>query len=55
MNTEIGTHPSDGRPLILLEFQEDWRIWLELNHTDSDGIWLVSWKKATGKPFIPYL
>ena len=28
----------------------EWRKWLEDNHTRADGIWLVSYKKATGKP-----
>lgn len=27
-----------------------WRIWLEQNHTRTQGIWLISYKKATGKP-----
>ncbi len=49
----IGTHPSDRRPLVLAETRDDWRAWLERNH-DSKGAWLVSWKKATGRPFIPY-
>ena len=49
----IGTHPSDGRPMVLVEMRAEWRAWLEENH-DSKGAWLVSWKKATGRPFIPY-
>lgn len=28
----------------------DWRHWLEQNHTRTEGVWLVSYKKATGKP-----
>ena len=54
MISEIGSHPSDGRPLLLMETQEEWRGWLAQNHGDSPGVWLVSWKKATGKPFVPY-
>ncbi len=49
----IGMHPSDGRPMVLVETRAEWRAWLEQNH-DSKGVWLVSWKKATGRPFIPY-
>ena len=49
----IGTHPSDGRPLVLVETREQWRAWLEQHH-DSKGAWLASWKKATGRPFVPY-
>ena len=28
----------------------EWRKWLEDNHTRTEGFWLVSYKKATGKP-----
>jgi uncharacterized protein YdeI (YjbR/CyaY-like superfamily) len=28
----------------------EWRKWLEDNHTRTEGVWLVSYKKATGKP-----
>lgn len=49
----IGAHPSDGRPMVLVEARAEWRAWLEQNH-NSKGAWLVSWKKATGRPFIPY-
>jgi uncharacterized protein YdeI (YjbR/CyaY-like superfamily) len=31
-----------------------WRAWLETNHARPDGVWLVSWKPATGRPFVPY-
>jgi uncharacterized protein YdeI (YjbR/CyaY-like superfamily) len=32
----------------------EWRAWLEQNHTRTEGIWLVSHKKATGLPRITY-
>ena len=54
MIEEIGAHPSDGRPMLLVETREEWRGWLEQYHVSSPGIWLVSWKQATGKPFVPY-
>ena len=31
-----------------------WRAWLEKNHTRAEGIWLVSWKKSSGKPRLEY-
>ena len=31
-----------------------WRAWLEKNHTRDQGVWLVSFKKATGKPRVEY-
>jgi uncharacterized protein YdeI (YjbR/CyaY-like superfamily) len=34
--------------------REEWRDWLMKNHNTSDGIWLVYYKKPSGKPRIPY-
>jgi uncharacterized protein YdeI (YjbR/CyaY-like superfamily) len=31
-----------------------WRAWLEANHARPNGVWLVSYKKASGKPIISY-
>ncbi len=33
---------------------EEWRAWLADNHTRTEGIWLVHFKPATGKPRISY-
>jgi uncharacterized protein YdeI (YjbR/CyaY-like superfamily) len=32
----------------------EWRAWLKENHTSKEGIWLISYKKGTGKPRIDY-
>ncbi|MGZ9167138.1 MAG: YdeI/OmpD-associated family protein [Anaerolineales bacterium] len=32
----------------------EWRKWLEENHTRTEGVWLISYKKATGKPRFDY-
>jgi uncharacterized protein YdeI (YjbR/CyaY-like superfamily) len=32
----------------------EWRAWLEQNHARTHGIWLISYKKATGKPRVEY-
>ena len=31
-----------------------WRDWLKKNHTSENEIWLIYYKKHTGKPRIPY-
>ena len=54
MKTQPPAHHEDGRPLLHVETLKEWRAWLEVNHADSKGVWLVSWKKPTGKPFVPY-
>lgn len=43
--------PADAfHPLTL----GDWRTWFETHHAGSKGVWLVTYKKATGKPRIDY-
>lgn len=32
----------------------EWRAWLEQNHTRKEGVWLVTYKKTTGKPTVEY-
>ena len=34
--------------------RDEWRAWLEANHTRPDGVWLVTFKRATGKPRVEY-
>ena len=34
--------------------RQEWREWLAANHATSPGIWLVAYKKATGKPRVEY-
>lgn len=36
------------------ETRGEWRGWLAENHRDSKGVWLISWKKASGRAPIPY-
>lgn len=31
-----------------------WRAWLKKHHTRADGVWLVSFKKASGQPDLGY-
>ncbi len=39
---------------IYLPTREKWREWLEANHDTESSMWLVYYKKHTGKPSIPY-
>jgi uncharacterized protein YdeI (YjbR/CyaY-like superfamily) len=36
------------------ETRAEWRRWLAANHAASSGVWLVSWKRASGKPAVGY-
>ena len=31
-----------------------WRAWLRKHHARTEGVWLVAWKKATGRPQVGY-
>ncbi len=35
--------------------RQEFRAWLEAFHTSRTEIWLVQYKKATGKPSLPYV
>ncbi|MEM6432109.1 MAG: YdeI/OmpD-associated family protein [Deinococcota bacterium] len=32
----------------------EWRAWLESHHTQDNGVWLISYKKATGLAYVDY-
>jgi len=34
--------------------RDDWREWLRRNHDIKKEVWLIYYKKQTGKPSIPY-
>jgi uncharacterized protein YdeI (YjbR/CyaY-like superfamily) len=34
--------------------RDDWRVWLEKNYQTEKEIWLVYYRRQTGKPRIPY-
>jgi uncharacterized protein YdeI (YjbR/CyaY-like superfamily) len=42
--------PNSVHPLTRAE----WRAWLAANHAGTAGVWLITYKKATGKPRIEY-
>jgi uncharacterized protein YdeI (YjbR/CyaY-like superfamily) len=39
---------------VHLETRAEWRAWLAANHAEAPGVWLVSWKRATGRPVVGY-
>lgn len=48
----MGAH-QDGAQ-VHAETIAQWQSWLVDNHASADGVWLVSWKAATGRPKISY-
>ena len=43
-----------GYPIYHAETREAWRAWLAAYHAATSGVWLASWKRATGRPAVPY-
>ncbi|MCL4263871.1 MAG: YdeI/OmpD-associated family protein [Anaerolineae bacterium] len=39
---------------LQLESRAEWRAWLAQNHAQSDGVWLITFKKHTGSKHLPY-
>lgn len=37
-----------------VDTRAEWRTWLQEHHGTSPGVWLVRWKKGTGRPHLPY-
>lgn len=48
-----GTAP-DGRRYVHAETRPALRRWLARHQDDGAGAWLVSWKRATGRPAVAY-
>lgn len=42
--------PNNTHPLT----RAAWRDWLAANHEQDEGVWLISYKKASGKPAMSY-
>jgi uncharacterized protein YdeI (YjbR/CyaY-like superfamily) len=40
--------------LLHVTDRKEWRTWLEEHYTTEPDVWLVFYRKATGKPRIPY-
>ena len=43
-----------GYARIIAATRRAWRDWLFRNHAASLGIWLVTYKKGSGRPGLPY-
>ncbi|HEX9064184.1 MAG TPA: YdeI/OmpD-associated family protein [Streptosporangiaceae bacterium] len=39
---------------VLMQSRAQWREWLARHHASSPGIWLVTWKKGSGRPHLRY-
>jgi uncharacterized protein YdeI (YjbR/CyaY-like superfamily) len=44
----------DEAPLVMCETRDEWRTWLQANHATAGSCWLVTWRKGSGRPVLPY-
>jgi uncharacterized protein YdeI (YjbR/CyaY-like superfamily) len=44
----------DQLDMVYASDRNDWRQWLEQNHQDAIGVWLVYYKIKSGKPSVQY-
>ncbi|MGJ3253142.1 MAG: YdeI/OmpD-associated family protein [Elainellaceae cyanobacterium] len=42
--------PNSVHPLT----REEWRSWLARHHQQAENVWLITYKKAAGKPTLSY-
>src|SRR5919206_1474760 len=43
-----------GPKTLYVKDRAAWRAWLEENHASEREVWLVYYKKHTGRPRVPY-
>jgi uncharacterized protein YdeI (YjbR/CyaY-like superfamily) len=46
--------PREDAEQVHPENAAEWREWLHRHHDDSPGVWLVSWRSATGRTSMSY-
>ena len=39
---------------LYIKTKNEWRKWLQKNHNKVNEVWLIFYKKETGKPSIDY-
>lgn len=44
----------DIRKTLYVARRQEWRAWLEKHHQNETEVWLIYYKKQSGKPRIPY-
>jgi AcrR family transcriptional regulator len=57
IDAEITWHHGDPAAALLPSWppgSTQWRDWLAADHATSPGIWLITWKKTSGRPYLAY-
>ena len=46
--------PNAAYPDVLMTSRAAWRAWLEEHHATAPGVWVVTYRKASEGPHLPY-
>ncbi|HEX2619420.1 MAG TPA: YdeI/OmpD-associated family protein [Phototrophicaceae bacterium] len=46
--------PDNAAERVYTKDRQEWRAWLEQNHATAPGVWLIYYKKETGKPYFDH-
>lgn len=49
-----GPDPMKVENPLYVRDREEWRAWLQEHHASERAVWLLYYKKHTGKPSVPY-
>jgi uncharacterized protein YdeI (YjbR/CyaY-like superfamily) len=44
----------DDAPQVHADDQATWRAWLQANHSSATGVWLVTWRRRSGRTGLDY-
>jgi len=50
----MGEKTRDRGKVLYVKDREAWRVWLAKRHAREQVVWLIYYKRYTGKPSIPY-
>jgi len=54
LNSQVGVSLMKTTEELYVTNRDDWSAWLRENHDTKNEVWLIYYKKHTGKPRIPY-
>jgi hypothetical protein len=45
---------SEAYPQLAIGSRGQWRAWLAAHHDRAAGVWVVTFKKGSGRPYVAY-
>ncbi|MCY2960273.1 MAG: YdeI/OmpD-associated family protein [Planctomycetota bacterium] len=54
MPAKIASRNPPEKERVAVESRAAWRVWLHRHHDQAGGVWVVTYKKGSGGPHVPY-